>query len=418
MATPPSAPIITLAPRASDRTLEFQWSAPTSSGSGPITGYSIEIRDLDGGLALGAGVDGNTFYYKNSAPNLLANGTLYTTTIRATNDGTNYGPIATFRTFAPGSGVPTAPATASAAYSSADYTRAIVSWTPPSNAGSLDSPIFWYVITSPQDSSVKRTADGLTQSSLQITGLNPAASYTFNVRAVNCPGYGPPATTTAISQPRGSVVLDAVSYYTFSPGIILGTNDFSIDGWYKFNTLQGGFTAQTIVGSAANDNGFYAQIQYNPGIFQQLTFGFQAGNSAFSISPITTGVWYYFAFARESGVARAWIGTTPGGTASTAGGGTQTDTRNYSNQTAQIAKTGTGSTFPIQLTNIRINNGSSLFSTASATITIPIINTTASPNTRLLYLATTNGTLATDSSGYQTLTAVGTPTWSAQSPYS
>lgn len=403
MATP-SAPIITLAPRSSNGTLEYKWAAPTS---GTPNLYELELSG-GGGTFTTSG----TYY----AVTGLTNGTLYTATVRASSDsGSTYGPTASFRPFAPGNGVPGAPATATAV-SLDSYTSAMVSWTAP--ASSPDSPIYWYVITSPEDSSIKRTANGLTQTSLKITGLNPLSNYTFNVKAVNCPGYGPATTTTAVGPPnKGSAVFDNVSYYTFSPGIILGTNDFSIDGWYKFNTLEGGFTSQSIVDSLTVDNGFYAQIQYNPGVFQQLAFGNSTGNTAFSIPAISTDVWYYFAFARQSGTARAWIGTTPGGSASTAGGGTQSDSRDYDVATAQMVKNRFGGIYPFQLTNIRINNGSSLFSVGDATITVPSTTLTASANTRLLYLANTSGTLNDDASGYQTLTAFGTPTWSAQTPY-
>ncbi len=431
MATPPSAPIITLAPRASNLTLEIQWSAPTSSGSGPITGYAIEFIGPGGGVALSAGVDGNTFYYKNPVLNPLTNGLLYTITIKASNDnGSTYGPIATFRPFAPGSGVPGAPATASAAYSSEDYTNAIVSWTPPSNAGSLNSPIFWYVITSPQDNSIKRTANGLTQSSLQITGLNPLTNYTFNVRAVNCPGYGP-AKSTAISS---SVLYSTSSdYLTLSSGITVGTSDFSLDFYFKINSSLGTSAQITpILGSSTfAANALSVGLLYNAGTgpyYQiQVSQSFGGTNYGLQFNPFNADTWYYVAIAKVSGNLTGWLGAVTGGSANRQTTGILADTNNYSDATRNVLQynklSGTnGTTNNIQITNLRFQlGGTPLFNPSNTTISIPsspFTPLTANANTQLLLLSRTAGTYITNSatSGI-TLTANGTPTWSSQSPF-
>jgi hypothetical protein len=77
---------------------------------------------------------------------------------------------------------------------------ALVSWTPPSTTP--DATILWYVIesssTNPSDPVLKFTADGLTQTSYYIEGLNTNSSYTFKVNAVNCPGYSPQIQTNSI----------------------------------------------------------------------------------------------------------------------------------------------------------------------------------------------------------------------------
>ena len=144
--------------------------------------------------------DANTSY---AAVTGLTNGVLYTTTLEATNDsGSTYGPAASFRPFEPGNGVPGEPASASAV-SGPDYTTAVVSWTPPSPLP--NSTIFWYTIVSsssnPSDPVIKRTGNGVTQTSLLITGLNATSTYTFSVRAVNCPGYGPAVVTNSVGPP-------------------------------------------------------------------------------------------------------------------------------------------------------------------------------------------------------------------------
>ena len=201
MATPPSAPIITLAPRASTQTLEFRWSAPINLGSpSTITTYLLELYTSDGTPVQQQTVSGTTFYYRATG---LTNGVVYITTIKASNDsGSTYGPAASFRPFSPGSSVPGAPATATATAGS-DYTSAMVAWTPPSQLP--DSTIFWYVIQSSSsdgsDPVLKFTADGLTQTNYEVNGLNSASTYTFRVRAVNCPGYSLPTITNSVGPP-------------------------------------------------------------------------------------------------------------------------------------------------------------------------------------------------------------------------
>jgi hypothetical protein len=203
MAVPPSAPIILNAPRSTNQTLEVRWSAPSSTGSAPINQYLLKLYGPTGTLLSTYPLSGTTTYYKIIG---LTNDTLYTITVQASNDsGSSYGPIATFRPFSPGNGVPGIPASV-LAISQPGYTSAMVSWTAPSILP--DSTIYWYSIISesdnPADPVIKRTGNGLTQSSLQIMGLNPSSSYRFSVRAVNCPGYGPVRFTLRVG-PAGDI---------------------------------------------------------------------------------------------------------------------------------------------------------------------------------------------------------------------
>jgi hypothetical protein len=417
MATP-SAPIITLAPRSSNGTLEYKWSAPTS-GSPNL----YELALSGGG---GTFTTSGTYY----AVTGLTNGTIYTATVRASSDGgSTYGPTAAFRPFAPGSGVPGAPATATAV-SLDSYTSAMVSWTAP--ASSPDSPIFWYVITSSSnngsDPVIKRTANGLTQTSLKITGLNPASTYTFNVQAVNCPGYGPATTTTSVGPPtKGSAIFAVSTYYSMSPGITIGTNDYTFELWFKLPVLPIGFTTFPFFGPTG-PGGLGAEIFFNnpsgTPVSQQINVTNLGGtNLSYSfplaISPLVANTWYFVAGSRTGSSLNVWIGTTPGGTASQGGGGAQADTRNFTGSTNLIARTD-GYGVPsetLQITNIRIINGTALYTPSNTTITIPSVPLTNITNTQLLYLTSSSGTLATDTSGTQTLTATGTPTWSSQNPF-
>jgi hypothetical protein len=105
---------------------------------------------------------------------------------------------ATFSVSQPGN-LPNKPATL-AAYP-AGTNAALVVWTPPTVAP--DATIFWYVIetesSNPADPILKFSADGLTQTSYLVPGLNSASSYYFKVYAVNYPGYSVPIYSNPIS---------------------------------------------------------------------------------------------------------------------------------------------------------------------------------------------------------------------------
>jgi hypothetical protein len=184
----PSPPAIVVAPLASPNTLEFAWERPVSDGGSPITGYRFQLNS-DPAVTL----DASTFYYMVTG---LTNSQTYFATIEAQN-ANGFSSKASFRPFEPGS-PPNPPATASAAVSGTS--NALVSWTPPTVTP--DSTIFWYVINSISnnisDPTLKITANGLTQSNYLIENLNRNSQYSFDVQAVNCPGYSSALRTNTI----------------------------------------------------------------------------------------------------------------------------------------------------------------------------------------------------------------------------
>lgn len=187
----PGAPNIKTLPLARPQALTFGWAPPTSDGGSPITGYRLVLNP--GALTYTPGPEERTYTVSG-----LTNGTTYFATLEAQN-ANGYGPAATFRPFQPGSRPTEAPATATAQRQTGNST-ALVSWTPPSVLP--DATIFWYTIRSysdnPADSTIKITANGQTQSNYIVRNLNPSSIYSFDVRAVNCPGYGPRRFTSTI----------------------------------------------------------------------------------------------------------------------------------------------------------------------------------------------------------------------------
>lgn len=191
MATPPTAPVIRNAPKASPNTLEYFWYPPQSQGSAALTGYRLALQP--GNLVYTTGVTNYTMVTG------LTNGTTYQTTIEATNDsGATYGPPASFREFQPGSPPQVRPSSVVA--TAIQPNAATVSWTAPQTLP--NATIFWYVVTgissNAADPIISTNGYALSQSNVFITGLNSNSSYYFNVRAVNCPGYSPPLATNTI----------------------------------------------------------------------------------------------------------------------------------------------------------------------------------------------------------------------------
>lgn len=192
MATPPSAPIIRHAPKASPNTLEYFWYPPTNPGSPAVTGYRLTLQP--GNLVYTFGL---TDYYMVTG---LTNGQTYQTTVEATNDGgSSYGPPASFREFQPGFPPVAPPLTGVATF--INVSTAVVSWTPPAIIPTAQ--IFWYVIksqsTSPLDPVLSTNALASATSNVIIAGLNSNSQYSFTIKPVNCPGYGPQIVTSTTS---------------------------------------------------------------------------------------------------------------------------------------------------------------------------------------------------------------------------
>jgi hypothetical protein len=191
MSTPPSAPIIFCAPLAwFPNTLEYTWRAPANPGSSPITNYRLTLNP--GNLVYVTSAD---TYYKVEG---LTNGIFYQTKIEATNNGTLWSDPAYFREFMTGSPPIAAPTTVYA--STLGFGEAVIGWTQPVTLP--DAQILWYVVTtnstSRTDTVISTNGYALMQSNLILSGLNSNSTYFFNVRAVNCPGYGPGLSTNTV----------------------------------------------------------------------------------------------------------------------------------------------------------------------------------------------------------------------------
>jgi hypothetical protein len=185
----PTIPNIRLVPLAEDSQLTVWWEPPSS---GTPLSYRLTLNP---GNVIVTGIPGTWQEYPFTS---LVNGTEYTITIDATNNGSTYGPAATFFPATPGGAPLTAPQNAFATPAGSNAISIV--WSPPSILP--NSPIDSYIISGQSDDpnvptiSYTQVASGGT--SALITGVNITAAYRFTIQAVNDVGVSPAVSTNSV----------------------------------------------------------------------------------------------------------------------------------------------------------------------------------------------------------------------------
>jgi hypothetical protein len=205
------------------------------------------------------------------------------------------------------------------------------------------------------------------------------------------------STTTTYSIPTiTSVYLNGTSYLTSatSNAMVFRTSNFTVEFWVYW-LVSPGVPPQYVVGKAATPNG--------------VVFGGYNGNWYMSTSnigynsntAINLNQWYHVAWVRNSGVVTLYLnGAASGYTTAFATDITETGV-NIGTYLAQV-----NSTPNAVVSNIRILNGTALYT--SSPFTVPTPNLTNIANTTLLTFVTTS-TFLDYSSSPTTFTIVGTP---------
>jgi fibronectin type 3 domain-containing protein len=202
------------------------WTRPFSNGGSPITGYRI-WPSVNGGLQ-----NPQTFNSTATSATVsgLNNGTSYAFTIAAINaKGVGFPSVPTTAVVV---GAPTAPQLPDA--SSADG-AARVSWTKPSNNGTL---LTQYQIT-PFVNGVAQQPQffGAASTAQTVTGLVNGQTYTFTIAAANAWGFGPasvetfPATVGAPGKPMSVTATAGVKSATVHWTAPSSNNGSSITGY-------------------------------------------------------------------------------------------------------------------------------------------------------------------------------------------
>ncbi len=179
----PSAPT-GLAAKAGNGSLTLTWSAPTSDGGSPLTGYLVEYSTTPGGEATGS-------VQAASGPSAtlagLTNGTTYYVEVVATNAVGSSSPSS--EVAATPASPPAAPTLLSATAGAGQVT---LTWSANSNGGSALTGFVLYDGTGATPGTAVATLSASTLSDT-VTGLPSGTTYSFAVVATNAIGSSAPS---------------------------------------------------------------------------------------------------------------------------------------------------------------------------------------------------------------------------------
>jgi hypothetical protein len=270
------------------------WSAPSSNGGSPITGYTITPY-IGSSAQTTTTVGGST---TSTTITGLTNGTSYTFTVAATNaNGT--GPASSpSNAVTPASGTtpPSAPQNVTA---SPATSQALVSWSAPSSNGG--SQITGYTITPYIGSSAQTpTTAGGSSTSATITGLTNGTSYTFTVAATNGAGTGAASSASGAITPQ-----DTIFDFSGTPQTIDSGDTTAIELGVKFKAdTDGSITGIRFYKASANTGTHIGSLWTTSGqLLAQATFNGESASgwqtvtfsSPVQIAANTTYIAGYFA---------------------------------------------------------------------------------------------------------------------------
>ena len=227
-----------------DKSVALNWTAPSSDGGSPITGYKV-TPFVNGSAQTPILTNSTSTNYTVTG---LTNGAAYTFTVAAINA------VGTGSASSPSPSITPAPPSAPGAPTGAQGTpgdgAVNLSWTAPASNGG--SPITGYRIT-PRINGVAQTptVTGGTATTQYVGGLTNGTAYTFTVAAINAVGTGPDSSASASVTPAAGQT--SYSNVVFSDGFESG----SLSAW---DGTGGGNGAVSVTAAGAHTGSFGARI--------------------------------------------------------------------------------------------------------------------------------------------------------------
>ena len=252
--------------------------------------------------------------------------------------------------------------------------------------------------------------------------LTLADGVILNTGIFSSTGAGTRSIGFGASVTSGSVAFNGVDQYLTSPSSSayeFGTGDFTVEGWYYWNTFDNNVdTALIMLGQGANPgiicSWWMRYYTGTPALSWYRTDGTGEDNFLFPIA-LSTKQWYHIACTRSGTGLRFFVNGTQVGDA-------QTCTIDYTivnGDPLQIGKSTTGNSpvihyFNGYASNIRVVKGVAVYDASFVPPTTPL---TAVTGTQLLVDVASSGAYLTDGSTNNfTLTPTGTVTYNASTP--
>jgi hypothetical protein len=209
-------------------------------------------------------------------------------------------------------------------------------------------------------------------------------------------------TYTASTSGSGSILFNGTSQSIITNStLFLGSGNFTIEGWFYFNSLAANMILVDTYTSATSGNNYYLNIQSS-----KLTWN---GGVITGATTLLINTWYHLSVVRSSGTTKIYVNGIQDGSASDAtnynSGGTFTVGESLANTNQWLNG---------YASNIRIVVGTAVYTANFTPSTAPL---TSISGTRYL-LNTVSGSPLADSSGnnyYPTTTSV--PAWNQLSPF-
>ena len=205
-------------------------------------------------------------------------------------------------------------------------------------------------------------------------------------------------------------------YLSLSPGVSIGSNDFTVEGWFNFSNTS---IVMPLVGTVYGTASGQFTLYLVPGAPSFMQLQAAAGGSVlWTIPSLTTNTWYNIVLERSTSNYAAWLN----GTKLTQQANPDIQLNppfsftNSVNAIGAFGSSGGPNKYEGYLTNVRISL-STIYNYTLSTIPVPTTNYSLATSTNVLLNVLTGSNYLTDTAGLQTISKVGNPIYSSLTPF-